>query len=1174
MEYFVRRAGKTQCSSIKYEQECIPTVTLKDCQRHGSLIGVGDVFVEPGVIISQKHTIVTGTRPNGFKVFSFEKKTTLHQFIIDHRRLFALDNDRNAHIYHFNGTTPEIHDMRRQPIGWCIVPKTRMMVTWDALTLRVYNPDTNEDLFLKGHQARVTTAVAGEAIVATGDSQGFVCIWYVSSWKCFHKLQTGDEDVLQIVVSDTALAVRTPTNIYQYDITTGKKIFDMAISARSIVYNQRGLVVASDNVVQFFVKSESTIAFEASGVRLVTSVHTRCWCLHDRQLMELDLLPVIEKWPAECLKWISNPTFPFQHTWPSVRYMDVLALSAEEWLPKVTHWVPPKQWFRHELLKNALWQWTVKHDMSFASQWLSLPHRKLRPWFQLCMQEIENRTVSFEYSEHVMDILEHLYRRTKVRSDTVLKWCWFHHGRLRMRPIIMRLVENNVEFLTIIAAEPASPTTILCFHPTTLRLLLLEHGHVATFLRFLDTYHTRFLPSDETRKIFQYIVTYVFTNIDLHNCDVPLPETGTWETKTRFMPLDVGKYIKTDADTGFITSVIHHEDEQTVLWRPSNRDVEIRLEENAHIWSLYFKQAPKTLIECALTLLNKDKWSSTASTGPFKWFQSELGAFMSTGQSIHIFDKTMRIQTATWNSVASIKTSLGMTVLETEGLPVEIDTPEWSYIKDATYDLTPLRMKICNIVSKKHLRLNDSYSTELVQCCQYAPIIEEHHWEMNVTVTAAVTGAERLVVGLQNGYIYEFEDLSNFSFPIRSFMLHETPLLSLHIYEQRLLSLSEETLCIWCLKTGRLLFTTTAEQQHVTAVPYVGGQFWVIEHGDYCSATIWDLEDEIPVKKIILPGENQLLSAYHIQNMSVLISTTKVVLWSEKQVEHVYDLNITGAITCVSPTEDGIVGGTTTGNMFLLNFETRQLHEWNGSRVLTAMAPLTHLQWDGIITGDVNGNLSIWNISDSGITTSVSTSPIEHIYVESIFAFVVHAGHINLVSIMQDRAGLTCQSLYNVMTWSYSWKQKLLIHTESIIKPSVHECLKRGTYLADAMDIIEECTQEYDNRSHWCDGDTVELLLETTSERTKLILKRLVAFKGPRIDCPICGDAETKDTVSFITVCHHRFHTRCITEHMNKTPEFHQEMQYEYALSVELKCPTCRAPFVENNLKLDTILNQ
>ena len=122
-----------------------------------------------------------------------------------------------------------------------------------------------------------------------------MCIWYVSSWKCFHKLQTGDEDVLQIVVSDTALAVRTPTNIYQYDITTGKKIFDMAISARSIVYNQRGLVVASDNVVQFFVKSESTIAFEASGVRLVTSVHTRCWCLHDRQLMELDLLPVIEK---------------------------------------------------------------------------------------------------------------------------------------------------------------------------------------------------------------------------------------------------------------------------------------------------------------------------------------------------------------------------------------------------------------------------------------------------------------------------------------------------------------------------------------------------------------------------------------------------------------------------------------------------------------------------------------------------------------------------------------------------------------------------------------------------------------------------------------------------------------------------------------------------------------
>ena len=107
----------------------------------------------------------------------------------------------------------------------------------------------------------------------------------------------------------------------------------------------------------------------------------------------------------------------------------------------------------------------------------------------------------------------------------------------------------------------------------------------------------------------------------------------------------------------------------------------------------------------------------------------------------------------------------------------------------------------------------------------------------------------------------------------------------------------------------------------------------------------------------------------------------------------------------------------------------------------------------------------------------------------------------------------------------------------------------------------------------WCDDDLVELLFDMPMASSKLILKRLVAFKGPRIDCPICGDDETKDTVSYLTPCHHRFHTGCIAEHIQKTPEYHEQMQYEYALTVELKCPTCRAPFESHHVKLDNILN-
>lgn len=1176
MEYFVRRAGRTLCTGVKYEEEkSIPTVTLKDCVINTNTIDLGDIFVEPGIIITQKNGTITGRRPNNFVAFSFKSDLTLQNFIVDGRRLFALDAAGKAHVYYFNGTTPEIHDIHRHPSGWCIVPNTRMMVTWNILTLRVYDPDTTQDIFLKSHQSRVTAGVAGKSVVVTGDNQGFVCIWYVSSWKCFHKIKTGSEAIEQLVISDTMVAIRTRNSVYQYDIETGKQIFSTEAMARSIGYNNRGLIVAHRDFIEFIVDDESRVAFDAVVSRIVPSVHSRCWCIQDKTLSYIELTTAIEKWPDECIKWIRNPKFPFEHTWPTSRHMDVLALSVEEWLPKVTSWQPPRQWFRHDTLRTAIWSWAARNNITLAVQWLFLTANKLKPWYEMCIREAEDIVTSFEFSEHVMHILEHIYKRTTIHSEPILKWCWFHHGKLKMRPIIMRLVENEFSFMDIIAEEPATDTAMLCFHTSTFKMMM-ESGYVATFLRLLNAFHTRYLPTDETRKIYQYIVRHLFTVIDDSNCDIPLPDTGKWVPKKRFLPTDVGKYIKTKHSSGFVENVIYREEGQTVMWIPTTRRAPIELKEEAHVWSVYFESEPHTLMECALHILNVEKWSGIAQVIPFRWFESEIGAFISEDTLISIFDKSMRIQKAMWDeSGASIQTTSNTIIHESEGLPVETESPEWSYLEDSTYDLTPLKIKLCSIASKKRVYLNIEYSTELLSSCLAAPIVEQHSWEMQVPVTAATSDLKTFIVGLRNGKIYEFEHMSNFSYPMRSFLAHETPILSLNIFEDRLLSLSEEILCIWSLKNGNNLFTKTTELQYCTAVPYVAMQFWVIEYGEYCIATIWDLEDEIPVKKVVLPEGKHFLSAYHVQNMSVLVSTTQAILWSEDQVEHVYDINISGVITCISPTENGIIGGTSTGNIFMLHFDTKEIHEWSSlkSIVITAMVPLKNTK--SIIAGDSNGNLTIWDTTESQfeLAVPISSSPIEHIYVENIFAFIVHARHIKLVTIMQERAGLSCKCIYNIMTWSYPWKNKVLLNTIDIVKPAVKECMKQRKHLSIAVDIIEECTEDYANRKDWCDEDTVELLLDIPAEASKLILKRLVTFKGPRIDCPICGDPETKDSVSFLKTCHHRFHTGCIAEHIRKTPEYHQEMQYEYALSVELKCPTCRAPFVSEDVKLDNILN-
>jgi len=1177
MEYFVRRAGHTMRTRVKYDEEkTVPVTTLKDCLAYQARMDIGDRFVKPGIIITQTNGNVSGKRPSGTPVFSFKTNCTLEKFIVDKNRLFALDRLGKAHIFHFNGTTPEVHDMHRHPLGWTVVPNTRMMVTWNVLTLRIADPDTQKDLYLKGHQARVTTAASASATVATGDASGTLCIWYVASWNRFHNIKTGSECIDEVVMNDDLVAVRTRNKVYQYDITTGKKAFDLDVVARSIEYTHRGLVVAHDGMLELFVAQESSITVMHDASRLLSTVHTRFWCIKDRHLVEVDLTSSLQQWPEECLRWIHQPKFPWTYNWPTHRYMDVLAISVDEWLPKVDVWDPPRSWFRHIELKKAIWTWAVSHNVSLAPQWMFLPTATLKPWFQMCLDELVIKTESFAFQSQTVQLLEHVYRRKRIRDDTVLKWCWFHHGKMRLRPILLRMSETNVKLLDIVASDPCSPTAILCFHPDTCKVLI-ESGYLCTFMRLMHSYHSRFEPSNRLRRIYQHMTNFVFSAMEEDTCDVPMPDTGHWKSVNRFMPTDVGKYIKTSDSSGFVSKVVHSPEGQTVQWQPITRLKPCELvNKDVHMWTYHFPNEPHTMFECALALMNPEKWSCVSDVVPFEWFESEVGAFQTLGSRIRIFEKNIRILNAKWDDTgASIVTLNGAQIRESEQLPILRETHDWSYLADSTYDLAPMKLKLCSIVSKKHVRLDTDYTSELMACCPADSIVIEHKWDMNIAVTAATSDMKTFVIGLKSGTIYEFDCVSSFSFPVRSFVQHQTAVLSLHLYEDRLLSLSDETLCIWCVKRGILLFSTTSQEHFMTAIPYVAMQFWVIEHGDCVRATIWDVEDEIPVRQVLLPRGERYIDAFHVDSLSVLVSNSSAVLWSEEGIEHQYELDVEGTVTCLCETLGGIAGGSSDGSIFILDFETRKVMHWNslGGIVCTAMAKLDGT--DCLLIGDAIGRLTLWNTKTHEFehATAVSSSPIEHIFVESIFAFLVHAHHIKLVSIVQERASLSCHCLHNVMTWSPPWKRRILNAVSTSVKPVVKECLRQKKTLAIALDIIEECSEEYSARAQWCDDDLVEILLDMPMASSKLILKRLVAFKGPRIDCPICGDDETKDTVSYLSTCHHRFHTGCIAEHIIKTPEYHEQMQYEYALSVELKCPTCRAPFESHNVKLDNILN-
>ena len=134
-------------------------------------------------------------------------------------------------------------------------------------------------------------------------------------------------------------------------------------------------------------------------------------------------------------------------------------------------------------------------------------------------------------------------------------------------------------------------------------------------------------------------------------------------------------------------------------------------------------------------------------------------------------------------------------------------------------------------------------------------------------------------------------------------------------------------------------------------------------------------------------------------------------------------------------------------------------------------------------------------------------------------------------------------------------------------------CLLNQTHIDNVIDLLTVCTEEYEHRGIWCNEEFMDILLELQCPQIKNILKRLVTFRGRKFDCTICGDTENNDEIVYIKKCHHYFHKQCIGNLVQKTEEYHDEMQYQYALSVSLRCPICRCPFTEEDIQTDSFVN-
>lgn len=1198
---------ETENNSSIPQSVAIGTLEARDCILYRHDVRPIDTFLAPGVCVGQTETSLVIRRPAGAIISTHSRPQLLHHMCIDMwgKRFFGLDAHGRFFLYIFGIDEPSRHDhfVNINPIGWLHVPTTMTFLCWNSSLLYMVDVDNDRELKLPQKNVQCAATSHDGGLCVTGDISGQVCVWYTSAWQCHHSLQLFVCAVEECTVSSSGhAAARTTEEIVIFDTTTGVSAKRIKRPVDACCYVGVYLAVSTGESIELYVDGLLTIAFKYECNGLYTSrVEERVWSVHGATATELRLAPESNAitWARDCADWIRTPSLPFDESWPSPRYMDVLAAAASEWYTRLTSFEFPRDWMRHGGLRNAIWDACLEHmpeEINRVSEkWHFLETHVLKLFVVKCVKYIETRMSSFEWDDYAVAVLEYVYRRTAIKSDIVKRWCWFHHGRPRIQAVLLRLFEKDHDhsLMAIAAADTVSPDAILCLTQKSLSIGL-RAGYTDLYIRWLESFHRTYAraPTQRLCHFFAMIFEHVFTKMSTNNLDVPLPHSGNWRCLAP-TPGSAGTYVRdvVTRATGFVQKVVVNQSAgRRIHWYPNRRPrahAVVSTSDELEFWT-WNHPSPRTLFECALYLMRKETLSHKGSTRKWSWFKSKVGAVLSIGRRIIVFDKTMRIKSAVYEQgTCTLRTSTNMNIDSSENVSIEIDEPSWSYMDTYRHRVLPMECKIVRLLNSitRACVIDKAFASDLLSCCRSKMLDIEHVWFPKSEIHATLTQEAAFFAGFGDGTILEFENISLFenTLPIRTYSAHEDAILELHAVGEKMISLSRNMMGMWCLLTGMLLHRYESLLGLHALVVVDARRAWVVENdvapGTCPIVTLWDIEFEQALEALELTTtHSRVPTKYwiaHCGSQFVLVFDNYAIVWSGREVDHVCVLDVIGDITCVSNTDTHVVGGTTKGALFIFDIESDAVEQWSAADKAALVCMTSVPDTDFIVTGSSAGQISVWDAvkRNFGVCLYISDTPITYLSAHGNLVLAITDTAVHVMSVVPYKCADTCVLLHKLMQWSWAWKNAVMRKTVDIVQPCIVSCLLGHRQVEHALSIVEQCTVEYNDRAVWCKERLIGLLLEVASDRSRRIIRKIAAYRGHRIDCVICNDCDSKDTVSYIALCQHRFHTGCLNKLVKKTPELHQEMQYEYALSVPLKCPTCRVEFEPSDVKLDHFLN-
>ena len=1168
----------------RHSDKGIPICHLNDYIVQESDTAPDEMFVAPGFVIRHDGSMMHCAYTNGSPYFSVKCDVRLSNIHIHDQACYGIDEKGRVHIFSFEQSQPTILQLLSTPNGWCVVPKTEYILHWDNIHLIVTNTSTGEHETLRGHYATVLCGDASTSIAVSGDRAGYLCIWYVASWKRHYNIKVARQPCLQaLLYNDLQVAVRTRDRVFIYDVATGKCAKNIDVEATCIQWCSLGLVVATTKYIHVYNNGNLVVCFEHATQKLVGAKGDRVWSLSKRKKLEFRLHESF--WSDEIVDWTNHPIFPCPCEHWSKRYLDVLALSASQWVPRVDVWDPPNIWFRHKDLRNAIWDSILDCSRyEYASSWEFLPTRIKRVWYNKCEDLLLKLVQDKTYCPETARLLCATHTHLQLECNDILQWCWLHHDRVALRNVLMYLTDHDFdgEYMQCISSFPSSPVAILCFTPVGVELAC-RNGWFLIFLTWMKEFHLAYPyePTHHMREIYMSCVLHIYINLNPDTYHIPLRESGQFQPPTRLNPSHKNAYARQGTTKGFITQIEFGET-NSALWCPVGKHTSQPLDVNtADIWVYHSTKGPHTMLECALTIMNEDLWSWQSTRKSWSWFESQIGAFLCVGKRIDVLGDVMTIVKAGYEGEKRyVITNLSLKLYDSDNLDVEWVTGMWSYVEECMYHIIPLRLKICHCLSgdehRLGMHLDTSYAAEIVQCMSSQPVRCEHVWSVETHATAMVSDVKAFFVGTRRGIIYEYDNMAGMEDTKRTFESHMNPIQQMHIMGTRLVSMCEEQVTVWDLCSGIKSMTLETDKKYVGVLPFKDHTICLIdEFHAHHSFVVWSLVTETPIRRIDMPKstESTLLTICQPEP-SILISNVLYALDTDVKTR----IDVPGDITCIKGNDNGIFGGTSKGHVFTMTAKsTRQIQIWPvaNTEIFTVVDAI--LETNVVVLGTTNGNIYVWDCYFKTVLakTSIGASPIHCLYSQSMFCMVACKHEVHLLSVVPDRVTLVIHSLNAVMAWSNAWKTRLLKDAKKVLEPAIIECLHEGRATKAALRLLQMCTEEYEHRAIWCSSHIADALLQCSgTDAANSILRRLASFRGPRFDCPICADDERHDSICYLKTCNHRFHARCIEQLISKTPEYNDDMQFDYALTYSLRCPICRTSFSSEDVEKDTLLNK